>query len=286
MINEYHPCGGDRGEWESLGLYGQHAALSLPFTKACTEQSYNSDASGRCCRFVVRPSLARFFVGAFMLLKERVSEEEGNLVFGLAKPLSDNLVFYGYSSASYGLPTSPTRTRKQNVTTLMLRPRTGAEAVLQFFGSINLHCRPVSPHPVLGCSAHFMSAADSAVTARVRRVGGAVCHQEACAQAVRSEVCGLHREGQHPRRGEWTPGHGLRYTRSHLHISPAGTMRARRAWPCACCSIRFVSPHCPPLPSLGKLRAGHAAGADRAEEQHDHDAAGRVGSTARRTVRY
>ena len=53
-----------------------------------------------CRRFVVRPSLARFFVGAYMLLKERVSEEKGNLVFGLAKPLSDNLVFYGYSSAS------------------------------------------------------------------------------------------------------------------------------------------------------------------------------------------
>jgi len=48
-------------------------------------------------KFVVRPSLARFFVGAYMLLKERVSEEEGNIVFGLAKPLSDNLVFMGYS---------------------------------------------------------------------------------------------------------------------------------------------------------------------------------------------
>lgn len=55
-------------------------------------------------RFVVRPALARFFVGAYMLLKEKVSEEEGNLVFGLAKPLSDNLVFYGYSSASLSCP--------------------------------------------------------------------------------------------------------------------------------------------------------------------------------------
>ena len=51
-------------------------------------------------RFVVRPALARFFVGAYMLLKGKVAEEEGNLAFGLAKPLSDNLVFYGYSSAS------------------------------------------------------------------------------------------------------------------------------------------------------------------------------------------
>ena len=48
----------------------------------------------------MRPALARFFVGTYMLLKERVAEEEGNVVFGLAKPLTDNLVFYGYSSAS------------------------------------------------------------------------------------------------------------------------------------------------------------------------------------------
>ena len=52
------------------------------------------------CRFVVRPALARFFVGAYMLLKERVEKEHGNVVFGLAKPLTDNVVFYGYSSAS------------------------------------------------------------------------------------------------------------------------------------------------------------------------------------------
>ena len=48
----------------------------------------------------MRPALARFFVGEFMMLKERVEEEKGNLVFGLAKPLTDNLVFYGYSSAA------------------------------------------------------------------------------------------------------------------------------------------------------------------------------------------
>jgi len=49
---------------------------------------------------LVRPGLARCFVGAYMRLKEEASEEKGNLVFGLIKPLDDNLVFYGFSSAS------------------------------------------------------------------------------------------------------------------------------------------------------------------------------------------
>jgi len=53
---------------------------------------------------VVRPGLARYFVGAYMMLKEKASEEKGNLVFGLIKPLDDNLVFYGFSSASLACP--------------------------------------------------------------------------------------------------------------------------------------------------------------------------------------
>ena len=55
-------------------------------------------------RQIVRPSVAECFVKGFLAVHEATHEEKGNLVYSLAKTLTDNLVFYGYSGITQFLP--------------------------------------------------------------------------------------------------------------------------------------------------------------------------------------
>ena len=51
------------------------------------------------CRFLVKPSETKDFVEAFLKVRDEVTEEKGNLIYSLSKPLTDNVSFYAYAGA-------------------------------------------------------------------------------------------------------------------------------------------------------------------------------------------